>query len=107
MEPLYLLGWGNTMYDADGTLVPLFFSKSTYSNYINPELDKMMMAARYQMDPKKRKAEYKEILKVIKDEAPWIFLYQQRDNYGVRNTVKNFRQSSGSERMDSDNLKLK
>ncbi len=107
VEPLYLLGWGNTMYDADGTLVPLFFSKSTYSNYINPELDKMMMAARYQMDPKKRKAEYKEILKVIKDEAPWIFLYQQRDNYGVRNTVKNFRQSSGSERMDSDNLKLK
>jgi peptide/nickel transport system substrate-binding protein len=106
VEPLYLLGWGNTMYDADGTLVPLFISKSTYSNYSNPELDKMLMAARYQMDAGKRKVQYKEILKLIKDEAPWIFLYQQMDNYGVRDTVANFRQSSGSERMDSDNLKL-
>ena len=106
VEPLYLLGWGNTMYDADGTLVPLFISKSTYSNYSNPDLDKMLMEARYQMDPEKRKKQYEEILELIKDEAPWIFLYQQVDNYGVRDTVANFRQSAGSERMDCDNLIL-
>ena len=94
------------MSDADGTLVPLFFSKSRYSNYVNPTLDKMMMEARYQMDPEKRKGQYSEILKLIKDEAPWIFLYQQRDNYGVRDTVANFKQSEGSERMDCDVLKL-
>lgn len=106
VEPLYLLGWGNTTYDADGTLVPLLLSKSTYSNYNNPALDKMLMGARYQMDPEKRKGQYREILRLIKDEAPWIFLYQQVDNYGVRDTVANFRQSSGSERMDCDNLML-
>ncbi|MCD6266025.1 MAG: ABC transporter substrate-binding protein [Deltaproteobacteria bacterium] len=106
VEPLYLLGWGNTMSDADGTLLPLFFSKSKYSNYVNPTLDKMMLSARYQMDPEKRKAQYSEILKLIKDEAPWIFLYQQMDNYGVRDTVANFKQSAGSERMDCDVLKL-
>jgi len=106
VEPAYLLGWGNTLTDADGTLVPVFFSKSTYSTYVNPELDKMLMEARFQMDPEKRKEQYSEILKLIKDEAPWIFLYQQRDNYGVRDTVANFRQSAGSERMDCDNLRL-
>ena len=106
VEPLYLLGWGNTMSDADGTLVPLFFSKSRYSNYPNPALDKMMMAARYQMDIDKRKEQYRQILELIKDEAPWIFLYQQVDNYGVRATVANFLQSAGSERMDCDILKL-
>ena len=106
VDTFYLLGWGNTMSDADGTLVPLFFSKSRYSNYVNPTLDKMMMEARYQMDPEKRKGQYSEILKLIKDEAPWIFLYQQRDNYGVRDTVANFKQSEGSERMDCDVLKL-
>ncbi|RLB27268.1 MAG: ABC transporter substrate-binding protein [Deltaproteobacteria bacterium] len=106
VEPLYLLGWGNTMYDADGTLVPLFFSRSTYSNYKNPELDKMLLKARYQMNPEKRRQEYKKILRLIKDEAPWIFLYEQVDNYGVRDTVANFRQSAGSERMDCDTLKL-
>ena len=106
VEPLYLLGWGNTMSDADGTLVPLFFSKSRYSNYQNQALDKMMMGARYQMDTEKRKSQYSEILRLIKDEAPWIFLYQQRDNYGVRDTVANFLQSAGSERMDCDVLEL-
>ncbi len=106
IEPFYLLGWGNTMSDADGTLVPLFISKSTYSNYSNPELDKMLMGARYELDADKRKVQYKEILKLIKEEAPWIFLYQQRDNYGVRDTVANFLQSAGSERMDCDVLKL-
>jgi len=94
------------MSDADGTLVPLFISKSTYSNYLNPELDKMLMEARYELDVGKRKVQYKEILKLIKEEAPWIFLYQQRDNYGVRDTVANFLQSAGSERMDCDVLKL-
>lgn len=106
VEPAYLLGWGNTLSDADGTLVPVFFSKSTYSTYVNPELDKMLMEARFQMDPEKRKEQYSEILKLVKDEAPWIFLYQQRDNYGVRDTVANFLQSAGSERMDCDVLKL-
>jgi peptide/nickel transport system substrate-binding protein len=106
VEPAYLLGWGNTLSDADGTLVPLFFSKSTYSTYVNPELDKMLMEARFQMDPEKRKEQYSEILKLIKDEAPWIFLYQQRDNYGIRDTVANFLQSAGSERMDCDVLEL-
>ncbi|MBU0463657.1 MAG: ABC transporter substrate-binding protein [Proteobacteria bacterium] len=106
VEPFYMLGWGNTMSDADGTLVPLFFSKSTYSNYVNPELDKMLMAARFEMNPEKRNEQYGNILRYIKDEAPWIFLYQQRDNYGVRNTVTNFKQSAGSERMDCDILKL-
>lgn len=106
VEPLYLLGWGNTLSDADGTLVLTFISKSPYSNYSNPELDKMLMAARFEMDTKKRKKQYSKILKLIKDEAPWIFLYQQKDNYGVRDTVANFLQSAGSERMDCDVLKL-
>jgi len=106
VEPLYLLGWGNTTYDEDGTLYPLFLTGVTYSNYTNPVLDKMLTEARYQMDPEKRKEQYREILRLIKDEAPWIFLYQQVDNYGVRDTVANFRQSAGSERMDCDNLIL-
>ena len=106
VEPLYLLGWGNTLSDADGTLVLTLISKSPYSNYSNPVLDKMLMAARFEMNTEKRKGQYSEILRLIKDEAPWIFLYQQRDNYGVRDTVANFHQRAGSERMDCDNLKL-
>jgi ABC-type transport system substrate-binding protein len=106
VEPLYLLGWGNTMYDADGTLVPLLTASATYSNYSNPELDKMLTEARFEMDAEKRKKLYSQILKLIKEEAPWIFLYQQIDHYGVRDTVANFRQGAGSERMDCDTLLL-
>jgi len=106
VSPLYLLGWAQTIYDADGTLGPLFCIDCTHSNYHNPALVKMMDEARYEMNADKRKALYRQILAAIKEEAPWIFLYQQVDHYGVRKRIGNFNKLAGSELMYFDTLKI-
>ncbi len=104
-EPLYLLGWGNTIFDADGILVPLLSSHSTISHYSNPKLDRLLEAARFEMNKDKRKALYRESLLLIHEDVPGIFLYEQMESYGVSNKVV-FSPLHGSERKDSDKLEL-
>lgn len=80
---MYLLGWGNTTFDADGTLYPLLRSGQRFSYYENPKLDKLLDEARSIIDEKKRLADYQEAVKIINEDAAWLFLHQQRDIYGV------------------------
>jgi len=105
-ESLYLLGWGNTIFDADGILVPLFSSKSSISYYSNAELDTLLEAARFEMDQEKRKALYLQSLLLIREDVPGIFLYEQIESYGVSRNVLNFSPLHGSERKDGDLLGL-
>ncbi len=105
LEPLYLLGWGNTIFDADGILVPLFSSGSAISHYSNPKLDRLLKAARFETDRDKRKALYRESLLLIHEDVPAIFLYEQVESYGVSKKVV-FSPLHGSERKDSDKLEL-
>lgn len=105
-EPLYLLGWGNTIFDADGILVPLLSSVSAISHYSNPKLDRLLEAARFEMDQDKRKALYRESLLLIHEDVPGIFLYEQIESYGVSKKVV-FSPLHGSERKDSDKLELR
>jgi peptide/nickel transport system substrate-binding protein len=107
VEPIYLLGWGNSMYDADGVLVPLFTSGAHNSSYSNPALDRLLEAARFEMDPEKRRAIYRQSLLLIHDDVPGVFLYEQVERYGVSGDVLNFLPPAGSERKDSDMLELK
>ena len=105
--PLYLLGWGNATYDASSPLGALFCIKCTHSNYKNPELVELVDAALHELDIEKRKAMYSQALKIIKEDAPWIFLYEQGDNYGIRKRVGNFYKAEGTETMRCDELTLK
>lgn len=105
LGPLYLLGWGNTIFDADGIMVPLLSSGSAISHYSNPKLDRLLEAARFEMDRDKRKALYRESLLLIHEDVPGIFLYEQVESYGVSKKVV-FSPLHGSERKDSDKLEL-
>jgi peptide/nickel transport system substrate-binding protein len=83
LTPMYELGWGNDSFDADNTLSSLFASNARLSTYANPALDKLIDAARYELDPKKRDAIYHQALTIIHDDAPWLFLFQYEDLYGA------------------------
>ena len=48
------------------------------------------------MDEKKRKEIYGRISKKISEEAPFVFLYQQQDHWGISKKVKGF-QARGDE----------
>jgi peptide/nickel transport system substrate-binding protein len=80
---LFLLGWGNNTWDADGTLESEFGSKGTVSLTNDPELDKLIYGARAIIDQNKRREMYKQALQRIQDQAYHIANWRQKDVYGV------------------------
>jgi peptide/nickel transport system substrate-binding protein len=88
MTDMYLLGWCLPALDPDNWVWPSFHTGEPFSNYSNPEVDKLMEQARKELNAEKRKKLYSQLLSLLRDEAPWLFLYQQMDLYGVSNRVK-------------------
>lgn len=91
-----LTSWGNSEADADGMLSKQFYSKRYgcdllnttgetgygnadlgcyYTGYGNAEVDAAVEAGARTVDSAKRKAYYYEALKIIVEDAPWVFLY--------------------------------
>ena len=67
---------------------PLFKADQTYASYGNNKIvdDKVARAVTI-VDARGRAAAYAELQKLIHDEVPWVFLWQQHDLYGVANHV--------------------
>jgi len=85
--PVWLIGWGQGMMDAEGIYVPLFHSGSLLSNYHNPDFDGMVDQAQTMMDEKQRLAQYHKINKLWVDDQPAVPLYQQIDLYGANKRI--------------------
>jgi peptide/nickel transport system substrate-binding protein len=83
ISPMYMLGWGNITYDADNTLSSQLVSDATTSTYANPAVDKLVDQARYELDPARRKELYAKALRIVHDDAPWLFLFQYEDLYAT------------------------
>jgi len=68
---------------------PLFKADQTYASYGNNKVvdDKVARAITI-VDARARAAAYADLQKLIHDEAPWVFLWQQHDLYGVANQVE-------------------
>ncbi len=81
--PAYLLGWGNTSFDADFTINPLMRTGLLLSNVSFPALDTLIDQGISTMDKKKRQKIYSDAAKIIKEEVLWAWTYQQIDIYGV------------------------
>ncbi|MBI1846449.1 MAG: hypothetical protein HY294_10730 [Candidatus Rokubacteria bacterium] len=85
---LFFLGWGPALY-GQGTMDPLFRGDQTYSSYGNNKaLEDKLARATTLVDAKARAAAYAELQKMVHDEAPWVFLWQQHDLYGVASQVE-------------------
>jgi peptide/nickel transport system substrate-binding protein len=85
---LFFLGWGPALW-GQGTVEPLFKADQTYASYGNNKvIDEKIARVVTIVDPKGRAAGYAELQKLLRDEAPWVFLWQQHDLYGVANSVE-------------------
>jgi len=85
---MFFLGWGPALH-GQGTIEPLFKADATYSSYGNNKLlDEKIAKAVTVVDAKARAAAYTELQKLVRDEAPWVFLWQQHDLYGVASHVE-------------------
>ena len=81
--PVWLIGWGQGMMDAEGIYVPLFRSGNIFANYYNPDYDGMVDQAQTMMDEKQRLAQYHRINKLWIEDQAAVPLYQQIDLYGA------------------------
>lgn len=62
-------------------------SDNNYSRYSNSEVDDLISEGAQEMDETKRKEIYKNSLEIIKDDAPWIFLYDDVVSTGISEDV--------------------
>src|SRR5436190_3641399 len=85
---MFFLGWGPALY-GQGTFEPLFLADQTYSSYGNNKaIDEKIAKAVTLVDAKARAAAYADLQKSVHDEAPWVFLWQQHDLYGVASQIE-------------------
>jgi len=85
--PMCFFGWGASILDADGTLYYLTHTDELYSNYSNKDLDQLLEAARTNMDKDIRINLYYKAAELIREEAPFIFLYQEAGLYGLHKGI--------------------
>jgi peptide/nickel transport system substrate-binding protein len=80
---MFFLGWGPAL-DAQNTIEQLFQGAQTYSSYGgNKAIDDKIAQALTIVDPKRRLEAWGELQRLVQAEAPWVFLWQQHDLYGV------------------------
>ncbi len=97
--PAFSLGsWLGDYPDPLSLLDPLFHSRnisdenSTNSTFFsNPQLDRLLDAARGEVDRDKRAALYRQAEKLLYDEAPWIWGYHQLVTEVVHPYVRDYR----------------
>jgi peptide/nickel transport system substrate-binding protein len=86
-SPMYLIGWGNTTWDADGTLSPVWRSGNPLANHYSTDFDGMIDEAQTSIDPKRRLETYARAQRLMLDEGAVLPLYQQMDLYGLSKRV--------------------
>ncbi|MEM7735618.1 MAG: ABC transporter substrate-binding protein [Deinococcota bacterium] len=80
---LFLLGWGNAVFDADFILYPLTRTEGLLSFYSNPDLDTFLDEGSTSVDADVRRQAYEGATVLLQEEAPFIYLYKQQDAYGI------------------------
>lgn len=77
--PMFQIGWMADYPDPDNFAFPFMHSAGTFShwqNYNNPEVDALIEAGKFELDPAARKDIYYEIQDWYYDDAPGIMLAQ-------------------------------
>ena len=92
---MFILGWSNGTFDADGSTYQLFHSSNHGATgnrafYSNPEVDTLIEQAQKESDNAKRMELYKEIQQKINDDAPWACLFYGTTCTGIRADLKGF-----------------
>jgi peptide/nickel transport system substrate-binding protein len=87
---MYLGGWSSTI---DPQIMFTLWSQQNIPElnsvaYINPQVEKLFDEAGGTYDTTVRKAKYQEIQKIIADDAPYIFLFYNKEWSGQNNRIK-------------------
>jgi len=84
---MYLLGFGGAPLDADYVMASHFDSTRRGIYYNSPTSDKLIADGRRTTDDAGRKQIYCQLESYLQTQAPWIFLFDQQDIYGMTKRV--------------------
>lgn len=87
VEPMYMLGWSLPSLDPDHWATPLLGAGEPIANFESEKINTLIGTARREQDPAKRIALYRDFNQAVHEEAPWLFLHQQIDMYGVSSAI--------------------
>lgn len=85
--PMWIIGWAADFPDADNFVTPFMHSTGTYSKaqgYNNPEVDKLIVQARSETDPARRRAIYYRLQEIAYNDV--FTLYLDRTGFEVLRT---------------------
>jgi peptide/nickel transport system substrate-binding protein len=91
---LHLLGWAPAYLDAQQQFEQFYSQRwpsagLATSYYKNPEVDALIEKANAGTDPNQRKQDYCTAAKTVWNDAPWIFLYNQKYPFVISAKVTN------------------
>ena len=81
--PMHYIGTGNQVMDCDQHLGYRIDGKRYNRYYQSDLIDTLIQKELVEYDIGKRKAILAEIQEKIRDDAPWIFLFDLKDLYGM------------------------
>ncbi len=86
--PMHYIGTGNQVMDCDQHLGYRIDGKRYNRYYQSDLIDTLIQKELVEYDVGKRKAILAEIQEKIRDDAPWIFLFDLKDLYGMTARIK-------------------
>jgi peptide/nickel transport system substrate-binding protein len=88
---VFLIQQGGSTTD---NLFPAAFSSQikglTWLGYSNPQADALINQARTTVDSTARNKVYGDFIRLVQQDAPWVYLYYQTNIFGMRDQVKGF-----------------
>lgn len=86
------IGWSGRV-DPDGNAYTWFSTEGSLNDmsYSNPEVDKLLSKARTLTDQAKRKELYIEVAHILWEDAPYIFIFHEKDYKPMKKYVEGFK----------------
>ncbi|WP_052487884.1 ABC transporter substrate-binding protein [Gordoniibacillus kamchatkensis] len=88
VAPLYYIGNTGWTMDAMSNFQSYIKSDRRYNRWKNDEADKLVDIEEKSLDPKQRQEAFTKLQQLLKEEAPFIYLYQLDNLYGMRKNVQ-------------------
>ncbi len=87
-DEMFMIAYGNSMFDAALALDRLTQEQNEgETDYINEEVEELLLEAESNMDPEERIEQYQKAQELIAEDRPQIYLYQIDSVYGLQENV--------------------
>ena len=85
------LGWSGRP-DPDQNIYNFFVTggSNNDANYSNPQVDELLKEARREGDEAKRKALYDQVMQILHEDVPYIYIYHSNNTFGLTANVTGF-----------------